>query len=185
MEYFLQPLVCDMFWEAQKFLWNNYYRNTFVSKSDKTKQKNRRGREPGRGLPRWNKHARALGYRHTEWPQETLYGGFPQWCSLSVARTWLTPPSLLPQETWRAPSCQSKDKLCFHSSQRWQVKYSLPLKGNGCFCSFFKSYALKQEELHGVLVCPSWFKFLLKHPLQPFSESCGWGTRQGGFLSPF
>lgn len=134
--------------EARKFL-KELLQNTFVSKSDKTKQKNRRGRESGRGLPRWEQTRKGTGLQtHGVATEDTLWR--VSVAQLSVAHTWPTPPSLLPQETLRAPSpANQKDKLCL-PSQRWQAKYSLPLKGNGCFCSFFKSLCSKQEELHVV-----------------------------------
>lgn len=99
---------------------------------------------------------------------------------LSVARTWLTPPSLLPQETWRAPSpANQKDKLCL-PSQRWQVKYSLPLKGNGCFCSFLKSLCSKQEELHVVSsYALHGSNFYWSIHCSHFQNPGGGGTRQG------
>lgn len=91
----------------------------------------------------------ALYYRHVECQHETLRDG-AQRLSSRTAHERLSHPPLLPPETLRAPStANQKDKICL-SSQRWQVKYSFPLKGNGCFCSFFKSLCSKQEELHVV-----------------------------------
>ena len=92
---------------------------------------------------------KALCCRHVEWQHETLHEG-AQRLSSRTAHKWLSHPPLLPPETLRALStANQKDKLCL-SSQRWPVKYSFPLKGNGCFCSFLKSLCSKQEELHVV-----------------------------------
>lgn len=59
-------------------------------------------------------------------------------------------PSLLPHETLRAPSTANQKISFVYPHKGDKVKYSFPLKGNGGFCSFFKSLCSKQEKLHVV-----------------------------------
>lgn len=137
-----------MFW-GMRVSMKELLQNAFVYRSDKTKQKHWRGRNQDVGFLGGNKHTQGPCATDTRSDNRRrsvkgLSGATQVW----HIHDW--PPFSPPTWDFKSPLyCQPKDKLCL-SSQRWQVKYSFPLKGNGGFCSFSKSLCSKQEELHVV-----------------------------------